>query len=138
MTNRMLHELGLSKKLAIGVMAFASIAGPLTVGLVHASAEQASDRVQASKHEMAGLVVKKVPPVYPEAAKKAHIQGEVILRATIGKKGDVENLQVTSGPAELAPAAVDAVKQWKYRPYMKDGHAVEVETDITVNFTLME
>ena len=153
MTNRMLHELGLGKKLAIGVMAIACITGPLAVGLVHASEardesavrdastaseEQTSERVQASKQEMTGLVVKKVPPVYPEAAKKAHIQGEVILRATIGKKGDVENLEIVSGHPQLAPAAIDAVKQWKYRPYMKDGHAVEVETDITVNFTLME
>jgi protein TonB len=87
---------------------------------------------------MSALIVKKVQPVYPEAAKKAHIQGEVVLRAIIGKEGDVENLQVVSGPAELAPAAIDAVKQWKYRPYMKDGQAVEVETEISVNFTLMK
>ena len=87
---------------------------------------------------MMGLIVKKVNPQYPEAARKAHIQGEVVLRATIGTKGNVENLQVVSGPAELTPAAVEAVKQWKYRPYRKDGRAVEVETDITVNFTLAE
>jgi TonB family protein len=153
MTNRVLHELGFGKKLAIGVVALTCIAGPVAVGLVHASearsesaspsmviasTEQGGERVQASKNEMMGLVVKKVPPVYPEAAKKAHVQGEVVLRATIGKKGDVENLQLVSGSPQLAPAAIEAVKQWKYRPYMKDGHAVEVETDITVNFTLME
>jgi bla regulator protein blaR1 len=153
MTNRVLHELGFGKKMAIGVVALTCIAGPVAVGLVHASearsesaspstviasTEQGGERVQASKNEMMGLVVKKVPPVYPEAAKKAHVQGEVVLRATIGKKGDVENLQLVSGSPQLAPAAIEAVKQWKYRPYMKDGHAVEVETDITVNFTLME
>jgi protein TonB len=91
---------------------------------------------QASKEEMLGLLVKKVQPSYPDAARKAHIQGAVILRATIGKDGDVENLRTMSGPPELVPATIEAVKQWKYRPYMKDGHAVEVETDITVNFSL--
>ena len=103
-----------------------------------APAEQASGHpsAQASKEEMAGLLVKKVQPSYPEAARKGHIQGAVILRAAISKDGDVENLQVVSGPPELTPSAIEAVKQWKYRPYMKDGHAVEVETDITVNFTL--
>jgi len=155
MTNRVLHKLGLGKKLALGVVALGSVAGPFAIGLVHASearsgsevrsaavvsAEQAAEHasLQVSKQEMSMLVIKKVPPAYPPAARKAHIQGEVILRATVGRKGDVENLQVVSGPAELAPAAVEAVKQWKYRPYMKDGRAVEVETDITVNFTLME
>jgi len=130
------------------------VAGPLAMGLVHASelrtksdprsATVSSDQgeehasVQASKKEMEGLVVKKVQPIYPPEARKAHIQGEVVLRAIIGEKGNVESLRVMSGPAELAPAAVDAVKQWKYRPYMKDGRAVEVETDITVNFTLAD
>jgi protein TonB len=108
----------------------------VTVASSDQGAEHAS--VQASKQEMMGLIVKKVNPQYPEAARKAHIQGEVVLRATIGTKGNVENLQVVSGPAELTPAAVEAVKQWKYRPYRKDGRAVEVETDITVNFTLAE
>ena len=155
MTNRALQELGFGKKLMMGVMVLVSVAGPVMVGLVHASESQgepegrsatvaSSDQgaehasVQASKQEMMGLIVKKVNPQYPEAAKKAHIQGEVVLRATIGTKGEVENLQVVSGPRELAPAAVEAVKQWKYRPYRKGGRAVEVETDITVNFTLME
>ena len=155
MTNRAVQELGLGKKLMIGVALLASVAGPIAVGLVHASESRgesdarsttvasgdqgaAHASVQASKQEMMGLIVKKVNPQYPEAAKKAHIQGEVVLRATIGTKGNIENLQVVSGPAELTPAALEAVKQWKYRPYKKDGRAVEVETDITVNFTLME
>jgi TonB family protein len=153
MTNHVRHELGFGKKLAIGMVALTCIAGPVAVGLVHASearsesaspsvvvaaAEQDAGRVQASKHEMMGLVVKKVNPVYPDSARKAKIQGEVLLHATIGKEGNVEKLEVVRGPAELAPAAVEAVKQWKYRPYTKDGHLVEVETDITVNFTLME
>lgn len=152
MKNRELKELGFYRKLALGTIALACIAGPLAIGLVHASEpptepvaalasrKQSVDRspVLASKHEMMDLVVKKVPPVYPPAARKAHIQGEVILRATVGKKGNVENLQVVSGPSELSPAAIDAVKQWRYRPYVKNGQAVEVQTDISVNFTLVE
>ena len=153
MTIRVRQELGFGKKVLLSVLGLASLAGPIGVGLVHASvvgtastvgtgatapAEQASGHpsAQASKEEMAGLVVKKVQPSYPEAARKGHIQGSVILRAAISKEGDVENLQVVSGPPELTASAIEAVKQWKYRPYMKDGHAVEVETDITVNFSL--
>jgi bla regulator protein blaR1 len=153
MTNRVRQELGFGRKVLLSVLGLVSLAGPIAVGLVHASvagiastagtsamapAEQASGHpsAQASKEEMAGLLVKKVQPSYPEAARKGHIQGAVILRAAISKDGDVENLQVVSGPPELTPSAIEAVKQWKYRPYMKDGHAVEVETDITVNFTL--
>jgi protein TonB len=94
--------------------------------------------VHASKEEMTALVLKKVPPEYPEGAKKAHIQGQVILRAIIGKDGDVENLQVVSGHPQLAPAAIEAVKQWKYRPYLQQGQPVEVETEINVNFTLLK
>ena len=149
MTNRVRQELGFGKKVLLTLLGVASLAAPVAVGLVHASprtadtsaitpAEQASGHAsqQASKEEMLGLLVKKIQPSYPDAARKAHIQGAVVLRATVGKEGDVENLQVVSGPPELAPAAIEAVKQWKYRPYMKDGHAVEVETDITVNFSL--
>lgn len=153
MTNRKLQPMSFARKALIALAGVASIAGPIAAGLLHASVmpgalaiatilpvDQASGQatVQASKKEMMGLIVKKVNPTYPEAARKAHIQGEVVLRATIGKTGTVENLQAVSGPPELAPAAIEAVKQWKYRPYMKDGHAVEVETDITVNFTLAQ
>ena len=85
---------------------------------------------------MTALILKKVPPQYPETAKKAHIQGKVILRAVISKDGDVENLQIISGHPQLVPSAIDAVKQWKYRPYLQQGKPVEVETEIDVNFTL--
>jgi bla regulator protein blaR1 len=153
MTIRVRQELGFGRKVLLSALGLVTLAGPIAVGLVHASvagiastagtsamapSEQASGHpsAQASKEEMAGLLVKKVQPSYPEGARKGHIQGAVILRATISKDGDVENLQVVSGPPELTPSAIEAVKQWKYRPYMKDGHAVEVETDITVNFSL--
>jgi len=87
---------------------------------------------------MKALVLKKIPPEYPEAAKKAHIQGQVVLRAIISKDGDVENLQIISGHPQLVPSAIDAVKQWKYRPYLQQGNPMEVETEIDVNFTLIK
>jgi protein TonB len=64
------------------------------------------------------------------------IQGLVVLQATIGKDGSVENLHVISGHPLLAPAAIRAVQQWRYKPYYLNGEPVEVETYINVNFTL--
>ena len=82
------------------------------------------------------LLVKEVVPSYPELARKARIQGEVVLDAQISKAGAVENLKATSGHPMLIPAAIDAVKQWQYRPYMLDGEPVAVQTQITVHFSL--
>lgn len=78
----------------------------------------------------------KVQPVYPALARQARIQGAVELRAIIGKTGAIENLVVVRGHPMLAPAAVEAVKQWRYRPYLLNREPIEVETDITVNFLL--
>lgn len=85
-----------------------------------------------------GLILKKVDPVYPSLARQARIQGTVILKVVINKSGDVETIQLFSGHPMLAPAAIDAVKQWKYKPYLLNGEPVEVETTVTVNFTLPE
>jgi len=154
MTERMLHKLDFGRKLLLGAAGLAAVAGPIAFGLVNANptrAESAAGEaaapqseqpsaahasVHASKEEMTALVLKKIPPEYPEAAKKARIQGHVVLRAIISKDGDVENLQIVSGHPQLAPAAIEAVKQWKYRPYLQQGNPVEVETEIDVNFTL--
>ena len=86
--------------------------------------------------EMQKRIITKVNPTYPPEAKKARIQGVVILHAVIGKTGNVENLKALSGPVELQQSALDAVRQWKYRPVLLKGHPVEVETKITVNYTL--
>jgi TonB family protein len=85
---------------------------------------------------MAGNIVSRVNPVYPAAAKAAGVQGTVVLRAVIGKTGAVEKLTVVSGPEELQASAIDAVKQWVYRPYLLNGQPTEVDTTITVNYTL--
>jgi len=82
----------------------------------------------------AGMIIHKTTPVYPKFAQDAHITGTVMLKATITKQGTIEGIQVLSGPKLLAPAAVDAVKTWKYKPYMLDGQPVAVETNVTIVF----
>jgi protein TonB len=69
-------------------------------------------------------------------ARTARIEGRVVLQATIGKDGSVQNLHLISGHPMLVQSAMDAVKRWLYRPYYLNGEPVEVDTTITVNFTL--
>lgn len=85
---------------------------------------------------MAGNLLNKVQPKYPEDAKKAHVQGTVVLNALIGKDGAIKKLHVASGPAMLRQSAYDAVKQWTYKPYLLNGNPIEVETKINVIYSL--
>jgi TonB family protein len=83
-----------------------------------------------------GKLINKVAPKYPKKARRNGIQGVVVICATIGKDGKVRNLRAASGPEELVPAAMDAVKKWRYQPYEVKGEIVEVDTDIRINFKL--
>jgi protein TonB len=83
-----------------------------------------------------GLLIKKVNPAYPTLARQARIQGTVLLQAKISKDGTIENLILISGHPMLVPAAIEAVKQWVYHPYVLNNVPVDVETQIEVNFTL--
>lgn len=94
--------------------------------------------VKVSPEVMAGTILRKVPPNYPEEAKKAKIQGKVVLEAIIGKDGTVENLKVVSGPNALQPSSLDAVRQWTYKPFLQNGEPVEVKTTITVIYSLQK
>jgi protein TonB len=85
-----------------------------------------------------GSLIRRAQPVYPPLARMARIQGSVIVAAVISKAGTMERVQVVSGHPMLIPAAVDAVSLWRYRPYILNGEAIEVETQITVNFVLGE
>jgi protein TonB len=96
----------------------------------------APQRVRVSQGVTEGLLTRKVQPTYPPLAKTARIQGDVVLNAVISKSGSIENLRVMSGHPMLVTSALDAVKQWKYKPYILNGEPVEVETTITVKFTL--
>ncbi len=98
-------------------------------------------KVKADSHVVAisagvadGMILRKTPPVYPKFAQDAHITGKVVLKATITKQGTIEGVQVLSGPKILAPSAVEAVRTWKYRPYLLDGQPVSVETNVTIVF----
>jgi protein TonB len=87
-------------------------------------------------HWAEGNLVYRVQPVYPPLARQARIQGPVQLRAIISKAGTIENLVVLSGHPMLVAAAIEAVRQWRYRPYLLNNEPIEVETEITVNFVL--
>jgi periplasmic protein TonB len=78
-----------------------------------------------------GLLIQQVRPVYPPIAVMGRIQGAVVLNAVISRSGAIENLRVLSGHPLLVAAALDAVRQWRYRPYLLNGEPVEVETQIT-------
>ncbi len=93
-------------------------------------------RVRVSQGVTEGMLIHKVQPNYPPLARQARIQGQVVLQAVISKTGQIEGLKLVQGHPMLAPAAIDAVKQWRYKPYILNGEPVEVETQITVNFTL--
>jgi protein TonB len=87
-------------------------------------------------HWAEGNLIYRVQPIYPPLARQARVQGAVELRAIISKSGTIENLAVLRGHPMLVPAAINAVRQWRYRPYLLNGEPIEVETEITVNFVL--
>jgi len=93
-------------------------------------------RVRVSQGVSQGLLIHQVKPAYPPLARQARIQGSVVLQAVIAKDGTIQGLKVVSGHPMLTGSAVEAVKQWRYKPYFLNGEPVEVETVVTVNFTL--
>jgi periplasmic protein TonB len=94
--------------------------------------------LNVSSGVMAGNLIAKTLPQYPAIPKAAHIQGIVVLQATISRSGSIQNLRVISGPPMLQQAAMDAVRSWRYKPYFLNGEPVEVETTINVVFNLGE
>jgi TonB family protein len=93
--------------------------------------------IRVSSGVIAGLILHKLDPVYPEDAREAGISGAVVMAAMIDDQGKITKLTVVSGPEELRDAALDAVNQWTYKPYLLNGKPVFVQTQITVNFTIM-
>jgi protein TonB len=114
-----------------GIIGSVGIADPVTPPLPKPVA-----RPPRISRIMEGNLIRRVQPLYPIAAKAARIQGPVVLRAVISKEGTIENLTVISGHPMLVKAALEAVREWKYRPYMLNGDPYEVETQVTVNFVL--
>ena len=93
-------------------------------------------RIRISQGVTQGMLVSKIEPQYPKLALLAHLAGVVVLKAIISRQGTIEELQVVSGHPLLVPAAMAAVKQWRYRPYLLNGEPVEVETNVVVTFQL--
>jgi protein TonB len=93
-------------------------------------------RIRVGGNVQSASLVHQTMPLYPQIAKTAHISGTVVLHAIIGKNGTVQNLEYISGPPLLMKSAMDAVQQWRYRPTMLNGEPVEVDTTISVVFTL--
>jgi protein TonB len=98
--------------------------------------EKPKGPISVSTGVMQGLLIRQVVPTYPPIPKAAHIEGAVVLAATISKNGAIENLHIISGSAMFTQAAMDAVAQWRYRPYLLNGQPVEVETTVNVVFKL--
>ena len=102
---------------------------------VNARTVNAGDRVQLSPQTTQSVSVS-VPPDYPLLARQMKVQGAVSLQALISRDGTIQELQILSGPAILATAAREAVKQWHFKPYLQNGRPVETQAKITVNFTI--
>jgi len=98
--------------------------------------EEIPKRLVVSQGVSLGMLQSQVEPVYPIMARRARVQGRVTLRAVISAQGTIESLQVIDGHPMLVSAALDAVKQWRYKPYMLSGQPVEVETTVFVNFRI--
>ncbi len=112
------------------------VMGSIIGGTPTAVPKVAVQRVRVSQGVTQGMVIHRVQPSYPQLARTARVQGAVVLAAIIGKDGAVQNLHVMNGHPLLTQAALDAVRQWRYKPYILNGEPVEVDTQITVNFTL--
>jgi len=93
-------------------------------------------RIRISQGVTQGMVIRKIEPSYPKLALSARVTGVVLVKAVINREGAITELQVVSGHPILVPAAIEAVKQWRYRPYLLNGDPVEVETYITVTFQI--
>jgi TonB family protein len=117
-------------------VAAASTTVMLRFDVAAAATDKSSPPASFPPNKMAERLLTRVNPKYPPEAKKAGIQGKVILDAVIGKTGDVESLKVVSGPSELQQSALDAVRQWTYKPVLWNGAPIEVETTINVTYSL--
>jgi protein TonB len=102
----------------------------------NSSASKAPKQLTVSSKVMSGNLLTKAVPVYPPAAKKAKIQGTVVLSVVIGDDGNVKDIQVVSGPNELQQSSIDAVRQWTYKPYLLNGDPIEVKTTVNIVYML--
>src|SRR5277367_1658274 len=119
-----------------GVAGMTGILGGIGTGATPVVKAAAPKKIAVSSGVMSGNILVKTQPQYPAIAKAARIQGTVVLQATISKSGTIEGLTVVSGPPMLQQAALDAVRSWRYKPYLLNGEPVEVGTQVNVVFSL--
>jgi TonB family protein len=117
---------------------FAPYSALLIFALLAASQDVPQAPIQVPPNSSPTLLVRKVAPVYPPLARQARIQGTVVLSIVINKDGEVRDLQLVSGHPMLSPAAIEAVKQWRFRPYISEDKPVEVETVVRVGFRMAD
>jgi periplasmic protein TonB len=113
-----------------------TLLNPTSAKVIHLAPSPLPSRPLRISTMEPGSLIRRLQPVYPEPAKRAGIQGPVVLKAIIAKDGSIEQLQVVSGNPLLIAATLQAVREWHYRPYVLNGAPVEVETTIIVTFTL--
>jgi TonB family protein len=119
-----------------GIAAAGAAAPPPNLGSTASAPKPVLQTMNISQGVSRGLLVHQVSPVYPRAALAMRIEGSVELTTTISKSGDITHVKIVSGDPQLAKAAADAVKQWKYKPYLLNGEPVDIQTVVTVNFKL--
>ena len=129
------HRIAIAAGCAVLAVATCASALALHVDEPNAPVQRANPKSIHVKADSMKLVTQ-VNPVYPSKAKIAHIQGSVVLAATIGKDGSPEYLKVQTGPSALQESALDAVRQWRWQPYLLNGDPIEVETTVTVVYEL--
>jgi len=115
---------------AVGIM------GAMGTGPAPVVKQAPPQKIRVSAGVISGNLTYGPQPLYPAIAKAAHVSGTVVLSATISKTGTIEHLQAVSGSPMLVNAAIAAVSQWRYRPYLLSGEPVEVDTTINVIFNL--
>ena len=112
------------------------LASTRSVPVIPKTPEPTPRRMRIASRVAEANLIHDVAPTYPAEAGRARIEGTVVLLAVIGKDGTVRDVRVESGLPVLAQAAIDAIKQWRYRPYLLNGEPIEVDFQITINFTL--
>jgi TonB family protein len=119
-----------------GIAVAGATAPPLNLGGAASGPKPVLQNMSISQGVSRGLLVHQVSPIYPKSAIAMRIEGTVELSTTISKSGDITHVKIVSGDPQLAKAAADAVKQWKYKPYLLNGEPVDIQTVVTVNFKL--
>jgi len=120
----------------IGIAAPSGSGPPPNLVSSSSTARPVLQRLNVSQGVSQGLLIKKIAPAYPASALRLRIEGTVQLLATVSKTGEITEVKVLSGDPQLTHAATDAVKRWKYKPYLLDGEPIEIQTPVTINFTL--